>query len=388
MESEKKIPMEKIFDEIFYVRRFRKNILLITASTYIFLVAFLIWFMWSLFDMWTIYYGPTDPIQFLIIGAIIGGILGLVWAFRARDLKRGIPYLLRPKKHLFTKGFFRKKVYSKLGTVPKLYYNDQISLEEKEKDLLIWESNKRIGIGLKALLYLFCIVICIVAMVLVNFFSWFLGLLTLPLTIVIIMVLVVIASITPTTIRSYYCLSPIYFTYWILKNWSETERIEPYGMLFKPLYLNLSLLSKNYLNLELKEINEIVSHLYTYYIIRREKQNEVVLDLDKRMQENLNLFDQFLKTYAIEYKQYLAKGKTLREQWNYKLDRDLESCFFKFLLIIDEIQKYNITEIGEINLKFKIDWKHRLLNNFSRLTLSSSVATILSIVGGLLYSIL
>ncbi|MHA1650686.1 MAG: hypothetical protein ACTSYB_10875 [Candidatus Helarchaeota archaeon] len=70
------------------------------------------------------------------------------------------------------------------------------------------------------------------------------------------------------------------------------------------------------------------------------------------------------------------------------VDKTLENVFFKFLLIADDIQRFNRKQIGDVLIKFKIDWKQRLWENFSKLLFSVSVATIISIITGLLSTIL
>ena len=383
MSSRTELPMEKIFDEIFYLRNYRKNNLYIIAGTFMFIIGFLIWFMWSIFDVWKGYFGYNDPFWFIITGTIVGGILGVVWLIRGNDIKRGIPYTLRPRKSLKKYRVFRKHLYNRLGLVPKTYYQPNMSIEDKEKDLLLWASDKRLGIGFKILQYVICALICLVAIILINQYPAFFGLTLIPLNILIFMILIGIFSIVPNSIRKYYCLSPIYFTYWIMDKWMSKDQQEPYGTYYKPLYVNLRLITKNYLDLEIKQINEIVANIFSYFIVRVEKDIEDSANIDKKLSECLKNIDDFIKKYAIDHKNYLSKKKAERIKFNNDLDQALEHVFFKFLLIADDIQRYNEKQIGKVSIKFKITWKQRLWENFSKLLFSAGAASIITIITGL-----
>ncbi|MHA1264765.1 MAG: hypothetical protein ACTSRS_05965 [Candidatus Helarchaeota archaeon] len=377
------LPMAKIFDEIFYVRKYRKNNLYLIAGTFLFVIGFLIWFVWSLFTVWQVYFSYDDPFWFIIIGVSVGGILAIIWIIRANDIKRGIPYTLRPRKKLKKYRIFRRHLYHRFGLVPKTYYDPNINIEEKEKDLLLWASEKRLSIGFKILQYVIVTLLCLVATILINQFSSFFGLLLTPLNILIFLILIGIFSIVPNSIRKYYCLSPIYFTHWILKKWMTKKMDEPYGLYFKPLYVNLQLITKNYLNLEIKEINEIVANLFAYFIIHKEHDIEASIEIDASLRECLKMINNFIENYAINHVQYLKKTKRERDQFNDALDKALEAFFFRFLLIMDDIQRFNETQIGKVSIKFKIDWKQRLWENFSKLLFSAGAASIVTIITGL-----
>ncbi len=386
--SRTELPMEKIFDEIFYLRNYRKTNLYIIGATFLLITGFLIWLFWSLFEVWNQYFAYYDPFWFIITGLVIGSIIGTVWLIRGRDLKRGIPYTLRPRKSFQKYRIFRRYLYHRLGLVPKSYYDPKISADEKEKDLLIWASDKRTGIGFKILLYIISALLCLGAFIAFNQYKTFFGLVLTPINISIFIILIGIFSIIPNSIRKYYCLSPVYFTQWILEKWIKRDRKDPLGLYFKPLYLNLQIISKNYLNLEVHQINEIVANIYTYFIIREEQDISGSIEIDNKLKENLDAIKAFIENYAIDHKQYLSKSKTERIQFNNDLDKTLENVFFKFLLIADDIQRFNRKQIGDVLIKFKIDWKQRLWENFSKLLFSVSVATIISIITGLLSTIL
>ncbi len=375
------LPMEKMFDEIFYLRNYRRNNLNIIGGTFLFITGFLIWMMWSVFQLWNVYFGYYDPFWFIIAGLGLECILGVVWLIRGRDLKRGIPYSLRPRKKKYS--IFRKHLYSRLGLVPKAYYASDIDPEDKERELLLWASNKRLGIGFKILQYMICAILGLVAIILVNQYAAFFGMTLVPINIAIFMLLIGILSIVPNSIRKYHCLSPIYFTSWILHKWMAREQLEPYGLYFKSLYINLLLIAKNYQKLEIKEINQIVANIFSYFIIRTKKGLEVSAEIDRKLNECLSDIDQFIEKFAIDHKQYLNKSKEDRSIFNNNLDKGIEQFFFKFLLVTDDIQRYNETQIGKVSIKFKIDWKQRLWENFSKLLFSAGAASVVAIITGL-----
>lgn len=425
MDSEAKpgkiLPMSKIFDEILYARNYRNRNLLILIVTLFFIMILFIFFMTSLYgtlnflfvNLWSII--PSNVMTYTLLILIIGigvGIL-VVWMFRINDIRRGVTFALRHPKLIKILGF----LFRKLKTVPP-NYDPRFSTEENYssqlKELLLWESDKRISRGVKALVYIIVIIIGLVFLIIFNFYSFYsplLGLILTPTNFVILIFIFTVISLIPTSIRLYYCLSPVFFTCWILNRWMEggsndqSERKEPRNTFFQPLHINLTLLSTNYLNLDIGEIDEMVTHLYTYFIIKNrpitqekikekmERESITSSQIDERIKRNLQGFRDFLKDYAIDYRNYSSKefwderGQT-RQDFNNELDYTLEKNFFELLLIMDDIQEHNKLKIGNISIKFKIDWRQRLLNNFSNLTFSSVIATVITLMISLLPTIL